>query len=99
MTNIADSFSREAGENQSEERYATGWEVLGGPTIFVLFSVKVCRSRNFGTSPGLARGEFGPSPKFIFIYVTRTPSKPEWSPIYLQSAVIMVSSIHFSFNA
>jgi hypothetical protein len=46
------------------------------------------------------------SPKFIFKYTIRTPPKPdfllfqpEWSPIYLQSALTIVSLIHVSFNA
>jgi hypothetical protein len=40
--------------------------------------VEVCTGRNFRISPGPARGAFGPSPKFIFKYVTRTPPKPEF---------------------
>jgi hypothetical protein len=31
-------FSWGLGENQSQERYASGWEVCGGPTVFVCFS-------------------------------------------------------------
>jgi hypothetical protein len=60
--------------------------------------------RNFRISPGLVWGAFGPSPKFIFKYVTCSPPKPdfllfqsEWSPIYLQSALTIISLIHFSF--
>jgi hypothetical protein len=59
---------------------------------------EVCTGRNFRTLPS-------PSPKFIFKYVTRTPPKfdfllfqPEWSPIYLRSALTIVS-IHVYFNA
>jgi hypothetical protein len=44
-----------------------------------------------------------PSPKFTFKYVTRTRPKPdfllfqpEWSPIYLQSALTIVSLIQVS---
>jgi hypothetical protein len=67
---------------------------------------EVCTGRNFTIAPGPVRGQFGPSPKFIFKYFTRTPPKPdfllfqpEWSPIYLQSTPTIVLLIHVSFNA
>jgi hypothetical protein len=68
--------------------------------------IDTCTDRNFRISPGSAWKAFGPSPKFIFKYVTRTPPEldfllfqPEWNPIYLQSALTIVSLIKFSFNA
>jgi hypothetical protein len=52
------------------------------------------------------RGQFGPCSKFIFKYVIRTQPKPifllfqlERSPIYLQSALTIVSTIQVYFNA
>jgi hypothetical protein len=68
--------------------------------------LKVCTGQNFRISPGPARGASGPSSKFVFKYVTRTPPKPdfllfqpEWSPIYLQPALTIASLRHFYFNA
>jgi hypothetical protein len=51
---------------------------------------------NFTILPGPARRAFCPSPKFIFLYVSHTPSMPdfllfppEWSPIYLRPALTL----------
>jgi hypothetical protein len=53
---------------------------------------EICTGRNVIISPVSARQAFGPSPKFIFMYVSRTPQKPdfllflsEWGSIHLQS--------------
>jgi hypothetical protein len=40
--------------------------------------LEVCMGRSFRISHGPAQGAFGPSPKFIFKYVTRTQSKPDF---------------------
>jgi hypothetical protein len=63
--------------------------------------LEVCTGRNFRILPSPARGAFGPNLKF-----THTPPEPdflflqpEWSPIYLQYALTIVSLVHFSFNA
>jgi hypothetical protein len=68
--------------------------------IFLHFPPVLSRTR------GPVGGPPGPSPKFIFEYVNRTPPKrdfpllqPEISSIYLQSALISLSLIHVSFNA
>jgi hypothetical protein len=66
-------------------------------------------AENLRILPGPVRGPFGPTQpesEVIFKYVTRTPPEPdfllfqpEWSPIYLQSALTILLLIHVSFNA
>jgi hypothetical protein len=51
---------------------------------------EVCTGRNFRISPGPARGAFGPSPKFVFKYVTR----PHLSPTPFYSSPNEVRSIY-----
>jgi hypothetical protein len=77
---------------------AKGYRVANWREVRTLQQPEVCTGRNFRISPGPAREATGPSPKFIYKYVTRTPPKPdfllfqpEWSPIYLQSALTIIS--------
>jgi hypothetical protein len=45
---------------------------------YIQYNIYVCTRRNFRVSPGPAKGAFGPSPKFTFKYVTRTPPNPDF---------------------
>jgi hypothetical protein len=71
-----------------------------------MVTVEVCTGQDFGILGGLVGGAFGRNTKFIFKYTSRNAPKrdlflfePEWSPIYLDSALTIVSFIRVSFSA